>query len=275
MIKDAKMKLSILPIEKISQSSSFDTHKNVQELTNSIINHGLIEPIIVRKRGAGYSVIKGENRLFAAKKAGLLEVNCLIISCNTLEGIILSLVLNSRNSDNFLENAVMINSLLNEWGISALEISQTLGINTEKLREKLSVLNFSDSEIKIIKDAHISEEQALVSLSIKDKDREKFLYYIAHKGLNLSKTKELVQKIKFKKKGQTLKSLVPLDIRLYSNTIENTVKTMKNAGIDVKSEKYEREEFIEYVIKIPKNNLNDNVLSVSGKNAMSKFKETG
>lgn len=262
MIMDrSKQKLTLIPVGKIlpnpAQPRRRFNSEEICSLADSIAENGLIQPILVRKNGSEYILIAGERRLRAAKVAGLREIQAVVTDCTTKESAALAIIENLQRKDlSIFEEAFAISALNKEWGLTQEESAKRLGMSQSALANKLRLLKLLPSEQRLIEENKLTERHARAILRLESsEERAKVLEAIIRNGLNVKKTEELIDKIVEPPKKRVTKGVVPKDIRLFINTIDHAVSTMLTAGINAKAERKETDEYIECIVRIPKNNI--------------------
>ncbi len=228
-------------------------------LAESIKQNGVIQPLTVRKISSiEYELIAGERRLRAAAMCGKKKVPCCVISCNDKQAGIYSLIENLQRCDlNIFEEADGINTLMAYYGLTQEETARKLGKNQSTIANKLRILRLSKEEREWILKAGLTERHARALLKIDDKVLRKIiLSEIIEKNLNVTQAERYINAAlneKSLKKSRTqTRRIVIKDIRIFENTINKAVKTMRLSGIDAVSNQSETDDFIEYTVKIPK-----------------------
>ena len=194
-------KVVLLPVSSIIPNRS-QPRKNFDEvslysLSQSIKENGILQPICVRRKGATYEIISGERRCRAAKLAGLSEVPCIVMEVDEERSAVLALVENIQRSDlGFFEEALAINELITNFGLTQQEAAKKLGKAQSTIANKLRLLRFTDSERTLLAGSGVSERQARALIRIDDDDlRSKALYEVVRKRLNLEQTEQLVAEV--------------------------------------------------------------------------------
>jgi ParB family chromosome partitioning protein len=141
----------------------------LQELADSIRQHGLIQPLTVRSRGNGfYQIIAGERRWRAARLAGLKQVPVYVIDADDRKVMELALVENLQRSDlNPLEEARGFRSLLEDYGLTQEQVAEQVGKSRPAVANALRLLNLKPAVAKLVEDGKISagHARALMTLS--------------------------------------------------------------------------------------------------------------
>ncbi|HQA60625.1 MAG TPA: ParB/RepB/Spo0J family partition protein, partial [Tepidanaerobacteraceae bacterium] len=129
----SKLNVVNIPIDEI-QPNAYQPRKTfndetLDELTNSIKNYGVLQPIVVRRRGrSGYEIIAGERRWRACKRAGLKEIPAIIKDAKDMDSAILALIENIQREDlNFIEEAEGYRQLIQECGVTQEQLAMKLG----------------------------------------------------------------------------------------------------------------------------------------------------
>ena len=256
----------IMPkVNKIRQS--FDIYE-LKRLADSISANGIIEPLTVRKNADGkYELIAGERRLRAAKLAGLRRVPCILHVTDDTTAIVFSITENvQRCRLTFFEEAESLRKLTEDFGMSQSEVAARLGIAQSTLCNKLSLLRLDEAMQNRIASAGLNEGHARAILRLEESKRSEVLNKIIAENLSVRQTEELIENILYpfhKEQTHTEKEVEtkPVrktaigDTRLFANSLAKLITTLQNAGIDAKSRKYETDKYIEYKVRINKNNV--------------------
>lgn len=231
---------------------------NEQELlalSRSIRTSGLLQPITVRRVNNGYEIVAGERRLRACKLAGLTTVSCIINDCTPEDSAVLAMTENLQRQDlAIFEEAEGIRRLIEEWNVTQEEAALRLGKSQSTLANKLRLLKLSESERAKITESGLTERHARALLRISDeKLRAKALEEIIERNLNVQQTDAFVEKLLTgKRKDKSKRVIVVKDIRVFLNTINHAIETMKRSGINAETVKSENDDYIECIVRIPK-----------------------
>ena len=193
----------LLPIDKLKASvyqprKDFDEEK-LNELASSIKEHGLLEPLLVKKSQDDlYEIICGERRYRACKLANLSSIPCLIRDDLELNGYAVALIENIQREDlNPVEMANAFSLMLNECNLTQEELAKTLGKSRSSVTNILRINNLHDDIKNMIVEGQIDLGHAKVILSLEDKELQlKAAQYVIKKGLTVRQTEELVKNIK-------------------------------------------------------------------------------
>lgn len=229
----------------------------IDSLAASVRINGVIQPLVVRYTDKNcYELISGERRLCAAKKVGLSTVPCIIMNVNECESLLYSLIENLQRKDlNFFEEADAYLCLTESFKLSQDEIARRLGRSQSAISNKMRLLKLSPEIRNIIIDSSLTERHARALLRIEDNELQlKALSYIIKKDLNVNETDNyidlLVSPVETSRSQPQFKKLK--DIKIFINTINHAVDTMRKAGINALSSENETPDYYEYVVRIPK-----------------------
>ncbi len=191
-----------LPIEKVEPRA--DQPRNVfdqealQELAESIRQFGLIQPITVRKLDSGYyQIIAGERRWRAARLIGLKEVPVRVIQADDKRAMELALVENLQREDlNAIEEAKGYRTLIEEYGMTQEEASQSIGKSRSAVANSLRLLNLTPPVLAMVEDGDISAGHARALLAIKDEaDQLRLATKVVSESLSVRQTENLAAKV--------------------------------------------------------------------------------
>lgn len=235
--------------------SRFDFDE-LEGLAQSIRQNGIIQPIAVRINSKGqYELISGERRLRASRLVGVPQIPCIIMEVDDRKSALFALLENVQRSDlGFFEEAQAIEKLINDFGMSRDEVCKRLGKAPPTISNKLRLLRLPE-EIRLrITQENLTERHARALLRLTSNSQmERAMSIVAEKRLNVAETERLVTQImnNDKRPRQPTVKLFK-DVRIFVNTLNHAVDTMRRAGIEADSAKSETDEYIEYIVRIPK-----------------------
>lgn len=261
-IMPEKKRVLEIPLDKIkpnpSQPRRIFSEEDLEGLANSIRANGLLQPLTVRKNPAGYyELIAGERRLRACRILGMKTAPCILSTCDDRQSAIFAMLENLQRQDlQLFEEAEGIQRLIAEWGVTQEEAAARLGKSQSAIANKMRLLKLSPEERRRITEAGLTERHARALIRLTDtKVRERALTEIIERGLNVQQTDELIEKILVtvkKEKSNCKRTFIVKDVRIFINTINHAIDAMRQAGINARTEKRETEEYIECIVKIPK-----------------------
>ncbi len=249
-----------LPIEDLQpathQPRSVFAAGPLKELSESIATHGLLQPLLVRREEGRWLLIAGERRLRAAKMAGLTKVPCILTDQTAGAAARLSLIENIQREDlSFFEEANAYGRLMKEFSLTQAELARELNKDPSTIANKLRLLRLPISAQILIRSNNLSERHARALLKLKEPEQiMEVLEQVIQGKYTVAETEALIEKrLNPKPKRKKPRRICSIkDIRLCINTLDHTVSTLKQAGIKPQTSINEAEEFVEYIIRIPK-----------------------
>ena len=195
--KTNKLSLSEITPNKFQPRKNFD-EESLNDLTNSIRERGVIQPIIVRKSDDKYEIIAGERRWLAARKAGLHEIPVVVTDADDLKSLEFAIVENVQRHDlNPLEEALGYKRLIDEFSYDQEKVSKFIGKSRSYITNTLRLLNLPSDVLKFIEEKKITAGHAKILVGL---DNASFIASkIIEKKLSVRQTENFV-KI-FKKKS--------------------------------------------------------------------------
>lgn len=247
-----------LPLEDIApnpnQPRKYFDDRAMEELSDSIAEYGLIQPVTVRRIRGTYELIAGERRYRAAQLAGLTEIPAVVIDAGENKSAILSLLENLQREDlSFFEIAESYRSLIRNQGLTQTELASKVGKSQSSVANKLRLLNLSPLVKKLIRDYNLSERHARALLALHcEEEQVEVIRSICREHLNVSQTEELI-KIMNNENFRTdnkLQVASVKDIKVFKNTVRRAMDIMKKGGVEAHMEETAFDWGTEYVIKI-------------------------
>ena len=139
----------------------------LDELAESIRQHGILQPLSVRRVGTSYELIAGERRLRAGIQAGLTEIPCIVMQMTDRESAMTALVENLQRQDlDFIEEARGIDLLLRQWNMSQEQVAKVLGKSQSGVANKLRLLRHSPAVLEALRRAELTERHARALLKL-------------------------------------------------------------------------------------------------------------
>lgn len=231
-------------------------YDELEGLAQSIRANGILQPLLVRTNENGkYELVAGERRLRAARLVGITKVPCILNDISESDSAVFAIIENlQRQNLDFFEEAEALATLVSDYRMSQDELCKKLGKAQSTLSNKLRLLKLSEEMRYKISRAGLSERHARALLSLEDEvQRARALSIIIDRHLTVNESETLIEQMLRKNeapKRQILKGFK--DIRIFINTLNNAVDTIRRAGIDADSVKTETDEYVEYIVRIPK-----------------------
>ena len=197
-----KVSISDLASNKFQPRKTFD-EDSLQDLTNSIKERGIIQPIIVRKSSddsSKYEIIAGERRWLAAQKAGLHEVPVVITDVDDLKSLEFAIVENvQRNDLNAIEEARGYQRLIKEFSYDQEKVAQFIGKSRSHIANFLRLLNLPEPVLKLIETQKLTPGHAKILVGLNN--AEFVANKIIEKNLSVRQSENFVKIFKINKKS--------------------------------------------------------------------------
>lgn len=245
---------------------------DLEELAQSIYQNGLLQPITVREICTGrYELVAGERRLRASKMAGLAEIPAIVVNISEEKSAVYAVIENLQRKDlHFFEEAQAIEQLNRKFGMNRERIAKKLGKSPSAVSNKLRLLNLPESIRSRIVSNGLTERHARAILRLPDYElMSEVVDAIINNCLNVSETELLItrlleenssqQVVEKKEKPRNIK--IFRDVKLFINTLDHAVMTMRKNGIDANSYHKETENYTEYVVRINKQDVSRETLT--------------
>ena len=241
------LKLSDIEPRKNQPRKAFDPEA-LAGLADSIAEHGIIQPIVVRRGMAGfYEIIAGERRWRAAKMAGLTEVPAVIIDSDDKKTAELSLIENIQREDlNPIEESEALEILMDEYGMTQEALAKRLGKSRSALANALRLLDLPDKTMDKVKNGLLSAGHARALLGLKDAEKiDSVAEIVMAKELSVRATEALVKSINTTPDKEE-KVVEKDEARLYIDALEKEIRKRIGRKIKISSGKKAHKVEIEY-----------------------------
>ena len=230
--------------------------EDLESLSKSIRQYGIINPLTVREVKDGFELISGERRLMAAKLAGLMVVPCHVIEAERKKSAEIAIVENVVRADlSFFEEAMAFARLCEEFGMTQKEVAERIGKTQSAVANKIRLLKLSKAAVAEIEKHGLTERHARALLRIEDETLQAAAAaYIGEKQLNVAKSEEHIDMIlkNSSKKQRSAPKILLKDIRIFANTVKNMTDSLRLSGISAVLNTEESDDFVLYTVKISK-----------------------
>ena len=227
-----KLLLSDIVPNKYQPRKNFD-EENLNDLTNSIKERGVIQPIIVRKSSTNnskYEIIAGERRWLAARKAGLHDIPVVLTDVDDLKSLEFAIVENVQRHDlNPLEEAEGYKRLIDEFSYDQEKVSKFIGKSRSYITNALRLLNLPQSVLKMVQEKKITAGHAKILVGLDNADF--VAIKIVEKKLSVRQTENFVKLFKKNKKITVPKQ----DSNL--KELERSIETKIGLSVKIKNSK--------------------------------------
>lgn len=173
----------------------FDESK-LDELADSMKQHGVLQPVILRKKGNTYELVAGERRWRAAAKAGIKKIPAIIKELSDADVMEIALIENLQREDlNPMEEALAYKSLMNDFGLTQEELSKRVGKSRSQIANTVRLLNLNKEIQDLVSQDKLTAGHARALLAIQDNNvRLKLAKKISEEALSVRQTEQLVKK---------------------------------------------------------------------------------
>lgn len=170
------------------------SEEKIEELSKSIKEHGIIQPIVVRKKGKSYEIVAGERRWRAARKAELAKVPCLIRELSDEHNMLIAIIENMQREDlNPVEEAEGLNQMIVTFGMTQEQISKSVGKSRPYIANSLRLLKLPEYIKEEMAEGRLSAAHGRTLVTVEDEDVRKALCErIIKEGLSVRETEKLV-----------------------------------------------------------------------------------
>lgn len=222
----------------------------LDELSDSIRQHGILQPLSVRRVEHGYELIAGERRLRAAQRAGVTDVPCIILTMDSRESGMAAMVENLQRQDlDFIEEAVGISRLLRDWDMRQEQVARLLGKSQSAIANKLRLLKHSDLVLATIREANLTERHARALLKLRgDEEKLTAIGEIARQAMSVAQTERYIEALLNRKPARERSA----DVGAFLKSLTSSLQAIQRSGVPAVSERRETDSQIVLTITIPK-----------------------
>lgn len=246
--KEKKNSSTLIPLNKIvnnaDQPRKFFDSDNIAELAESIKNHGIIQPLILKKDGIKYTIIAGERRWRASKILGIKEVPAIVMDLSEKEILEVSLIENIQRQDlNPIEEALAYRKLIEDFKLTQQELSKKIGKSRVAISNTMRLINLDERVQQYLIESIISEGHGRALLSIENKDLQyEIAQRIIDENLSVREVEKLIKDL-FKKKNEIKKEI---EQNPYINDIQNRLQDYFGTKVNINSKNKKGKIEIEY-----------------------------
>ena len=209
---------------------NFDENK-IAELAASITEHGIIQPLVVRRNKSGYEIVAGERRWRASRKAELKEVPCIIRDFDDEQNMLIAIIENMQREDlNPIEEAEGLNQMIKTYGMTQEEVTKSVSKSRPYITNALRLLKLPENIQSMVTEGKLTTGHARALIPVTDQKMQlDICNRIINEGLSVRKVENLVSKL-----GQPKKK--PAKKVKNANTIhvENELKNLYGTRVNIK-----------------------------------------
>lgn len=227
----------------------------LSHLAESIRQNGLLQPVTVRRLAENkYELISGERRLRACTLLGMETIKAVLVEVDQQQSAVFALIENLQREDlGFFDEARGLYELIYQWKLTQEETAERLGMAQSTLANKLRLLRLPPALQREICENGLTERHARALLRLQTPEQQLLvLEAITRKRLNVTQTERYIDDLLAQRPAPPKRLLIVKDLRIFLNTIDRAIVTMKQAGIEAVATQNNSDEFIEYTVKIPK-----------------------
>ena len=169
--------------------------EKLNELADSITEHGIIQPLVVRNHNGHYEIVAGERRWRAARKAELKEVPCIIREFTDEENMLVAIIENMQREDlNPIEEAEGLNQMIKTYGLTQAEVSKSVSKSRPYITNALRLLKLPEDIKNYVVEGQLTTGHARALLAVDDKEKQRLLCKkIIEEGLSVRKIEALAK----------------------------------------------------------------------------------
>lgn len=222
---------------------SFNEEK-LEELAASIIENGLIQPVILRKADKGYEIVAGERRWRACRKAGLKEIPCIIREFTDEQNMLIAIIENMQREDlNPIEEAEGLNQMIVNFGMTQEQVSKSVGKSRPYITNALRLLKLPSEIREMLLANQLSAGHAKAIAGISDTEKQiQLAEYAIKEGLSVREIEKIIKEENApKKKISRKKAEKSADVRKVEDDLKQIMGTKVNLNQSGKKGKIEIE----------------------------------
>ena len=222
----------------------------LDELADSIRQHGILQPLSVRRRDNGYELISGERRLRAAQLGGVTDIPCILMRMDDLESGMAALVENLQRQDlDFIEEAQGIRSLLDRFDMSQEQAARLLGRSQSAIANKLRLLRHTPAVLEALREAELTERHARALLRLPDEPAAlAAIKEIVRQNMSVARTERYIESLLSTSTAKKRSA----SVGAFLNNLAQNLQKIQLSGIPAVSERRETDSQIVLTITIPK-----------------------
>ncbi len=252
-----------IPVDKVIpnpyQPRKVFSMSALEELSKSIKEYGILQPITVRQMEDSYELVAGERRLRAAKLAELETIPAIINNMSDEYSAVLALLENLQREDlNFIEESLGYESLIKQHNFTQQQLAEKLGKNQSTIANKLRILKLPNTVKQYLVENGLTERHARALLKLPNEElMMDVVKKVAKQELTVKKTEKLIndilENIKAENEPEKRQNMkCSMGIRIYLNTLKQAYDAILNTGIEAKYNEIDKGDYMEVVVKIPK-----------------------
>ena len=233
-----------------SQPRKIFQEEALLELAESIRQHGILQPLSVRRVGTQYELSAGERRLRAGILAGLTEIPCIVMTMDEKESGMAAMIENLQRQDlDFVEEAQGIARLMDAWSMSQEQVARILGKSQSAVANKLRILRHSPQVLNALRQNSLTERHARALLKLpSEPEKIAAIAVIARLNMSVARTEKYIEDLLEGKESKNGR----VNLGAFLNSLNQSLQRIQLSGIPAVSERKETDRQIVVTITIPK-----------------------
>lgn len=233
------IKISLIEPNASQPRKNFD-QESLKELSESIKEHGVLQPILVKKKGQLYEIVVGERRWRASKLAGLKEIPAIVKDMDSREAAEAALIENIQREDlDSVEEARAYKALIDEYDLTQDELAKRVSKNRSTITNSLRLLQLDEDVLELLANGELSAGHARALLAINGKRNQyKAAREIINNGLNVRQTEKLAKAYNSEKAAKDKKQSASAEDearRIAVESIEKELTDIMNTKVSIRS----------------------------------------
>ncbi len=222
----AQIELDKITTNPFQPRKQFDQEK-LEQLAESIRQHGVLEPIIVRSVAAGYEIVVGERRWRACLLAGEVKIPAIIKDFSDRQMTEMALIENLQREDlNAIEEAEGYQILADEFSLTQEEIAQSVGKKRSSVANALRLLTLDSQVKRLVAEGQLSRGHAKVLLAVDNiKERQVYAARVIKDGLSVRELEKMIKNGLRKRKTKTKDKILDPEVRMLEEELQRVLGT--------------------------------------------------
>jgi ParB family transcriptional regulator, chromosome partitioning protein len=209
--------------------------ENLEELAQSIKTNGIVQPIVVRRKGGRYQIVAGERRWRASQKIGLIKIPAIVKEVSDDKLLEIALIENIQRQElNAIEEAKAFKNLINSVGLTQEMIAERVGKSRTFIANSMRLLKLDEDVQHLIIEEKLSAGHARALLALDSEEKQKSLARkIMEMGLSVRETEKLVKRVLRGDKESLGKSKTPIQLDANIKVAENNLRRYLGTQVSI------------------------------------------
>ena len=222
----------------------------LNELSDSIRQHGILQPLSVRRVEEGYELVAGERRLRAARQAGITDIPCIIMRMDERASGLAAIIENLQRQDlHYIEEAFGLSRLISQHRMSQEQLARLLGKSQSAVANKLRLLRHSEAVLQVLRETGLTERHARALLKLKDEMQKlTAVAEISSQNMSVARAERYIDSLLISPESRCSSP----NVDAFLNSLTQSLQRIQRSGISAISERRETDSQIVLTITIPK-----------------------